>query len=450
MLNARNGFKVGLVSLKTGDNCVPIGLVMLGTYLKKHGIKVEIIDANYVNPLERIQNFNYDLIGISAMTVHYGRALRLADRVKGIKGIPVVVGGVHISTLPQSLKPCFDHAVIGEGEQALLEICNSYMNKKPPDRIISGKPIQNLDSLPLPDWGLVDKRYFRNGASTTFGEFGIEGSILTSRGCPYKCRFCSTTKFWDKLRFHSAEYVVDMISDLVDNYHANLIQIWDDLFTVNIQRLVKIKEKIPKVKFNCQPRPNLVTDELCKLLKEIGVTIGIFGFESGSDKVLGYLKHNTVTVNDNKNAIECFKRNGLQVQGSVVLGSPGETIEDMYKTLDFVEYCIKQKVQRLWAFVLTPFPATEIWEVAKQRGKVNDNYDWDRLACQNYDEPLLLDDSVDIKEFKRVYNKILDRITSMRWNKVRSFLFHNPLETTLYALQQPKYVLQQLVTRNDV
>lgn len=438
---AKRKKRVGLISLKSGDGCVPMGLVYLGTYLKNNGVNVDIIDANYCDPYQTIMQNHYDLLGISAMTVHYGRAVRLARSIKKTLKTPIIIGGVHISTLPVSMEDCFDTAIIGEGEKAFLDIVKYGVHKG----IVQGQPIENLDDLPHPDWSLVDRHYFDYVPSTTFGEFGIEGNILTSRGCPYRCRFCSTTQFWSKLRFHSANYVVDEINQLVGK-GCTLIQIWDDLFTINIPRLVEIKDKLKlpkKVKFNCQPRPNLVTDRLCKILKDMNVTIGIFGFESGSDKVLGYLKRNTVTVQENRTAVLKFRTHKIGIQGSVVLGSPGETIEDMYKTLDFVNFCIKQGVQRLWSFILMPYPGTEMWKIASTD-------DWDSLDCQNIDNPMLLDKSVDRKEFKKVFTLIKNKTLGFRWGKVLSFAMHNPVESLCSAIKNPLRIINLLTRKEDV
>jgi anaerobic magnesium-protoporphyrin IX monomethyl ester cyclase len=236
-----------------------------------------------------------------------------------------------------------------------------------------------------------------------------------------------------------------MIENLVNNYHTNLIQIWDDLFTINLPRLIKIKDKLrlgKLVKFNCQPRPNLVTDELCLLLKDLNVTTGIFGFESGCDKVLGYLKRDTVTVEQNKKAIQLFRKHKIGIQGSVVFGSPGETIEDMYTTLDFIDYCYSQGVERLWAFVLTPFPGTELWQ---------DRFsDWDRLAMQDDDNPLLLDKSVDIKEFHKVFRLAQDKIKKFRYRKVGMFIKNSPWDSFKYACQAPLQTMNLLTRRLDV
>jgi radical SAM superfamily enzyme YgiQ (UPF0313 family) len=430
--------RVGLVSLKSGDGCVPMGLVYLGTYLKNNGVDVTIIDSNFSDPLQVVVKGRFDMIGISAMTVHYGRAVKLATQIKAKRNLPIIIGGVHISTLPV-LEKCFDTAITGEGEKVFLQMAKYGLTKG----IVKGEPIQNLDDLPQLDWSLVDKRYFAYGPDSTFGEFGISGNILTSRGCPYRCRFCSTTKFWDKLRFHSANYVIEAIDNLIKNQNANLIQIWDDLFTINIPRLIEIKDKLklPKnVKFNCQPRPNLVTDRLCKVLKEMHVTTGIFGFESGSDKVLGYLKRNTVTVEDNKKAILMFKKHKIGVQGSVVFGSPNETLQDMAKTLDFIDFCYKNDVERLWAFVLTPFPGTELWD---------DKFkEWDKLVMQN--NPLLLDPNINIKDFQKIYSLALLKIKRFRFNKVKMFIHNSPWESFKYLIKSPRLIINLLTRSEDV
>lgn len=364
--------KIALVSLNTGSGCPPVGLVQYGTWLQKQGHEVDILDKNYPNNFKKL---DYDQIGISAMTVNYGEAKLYGKWLKENTKAKVIIGGVHISTCPESFDPeCFDEMVIGEGEK-----------------------YQELDDLPLPNWDLIDQRYFKPSFNTTFAERGIEGVMLTSRGCPYRCRFCSTQAFWgNKVRFHSAERVVRMIDDLWVRGVTH-IQIWDDLFTINKERLKAIiKEDLPDIKFNCQPRADLIDDEMCELLKEIGVTTCIFGFESGNDRVLKYLKRDTCTTQDNYKAIEICHRHGLKVQGSVMLGSPNETLKEMNDTYEFVKWCAFNGVQRIWSFVATPFPKTEWWA----------NQDVNECSHQNINNPLLLNPDISKKDFKKMMNKI--------------------------------------------
>jgi len=388
--------KIALISLAHGSGCPPIGLVYLATYLKKHlDVEVKIIDSNFLW-LPSVPFKDYDLVGISAMTVNYQNACELGRSMKKVYDVPVVIGGVHISTCPESMDwDAFDAMVIGEGEKSIVEAVKEVCNcGKLLSKFYQYPAIEDLDDLPRPDWSLVDKRYFDRKANTTFAEFGVSGVMLTSRGCPYDCVFCSTKKMWGKPRFHSAQYVNMLINDLWLQ-GVTLVQIWDDLFTINRKRLKQIVAT-SDMKFNCQPRTDLIDDELCQILKQIGVTTCIFGFESGNDRVLRYLKRNTTTVEQNIKAIKCCHRNGLKVQGSVMLGSPNETLSDMDKTYDFVKWCAFNGVQRIWSFVATPFPATEWWG----------NQEVSQCSHYNIENPLLLDESVSKKDFKKIMLKI--------------------------------------------
>ena len=393
--------KIALISLARQSGCPPIGLVYLATYIKsKLNIEVEIIDYNF--ELHFYSAKEYDLIAISAMTIYYKEAVALGKLIKVFHKIPIIIGGVHISTMPESFDPqAFDAMVIGEGEKSLEQIIKEYINcGKLLNTVYQHSPIENLDDLPRPDWDLVDKRYFDKKANMTFGEYGVSGVMLTSRGCPYQCRFCATQKFWgNKVRFHSAEYVEQLIWDLMRKGVTH-IQIWDDLFTINKERLSKLGGRWAvsgkRVKFNCQPRADLIDDEMCQLLKDIGVTTCIFGFESGNSRVLYYLKRDTCTPQDNINAIRTCQKYGLKVQGSVMLGSPKEKIEQMRDTYRFVKWCAFNGVQRIWSFVATPFPATEWWN----------NQNVSECSHQNIDNPLLLDKSVSKKDFKKIMLKI--------------------------------------------
>ena len=405
--------RIALVSLARQNGCPPIGLVYLATYIKsKLDVEVETIDANwhdtkhyhqfYAPWAEKGRYRDFDLVCLSAMTIYYEEAIKLSKDIKKYHPkVPIIIGGVHISTMPESFDPeAFDAMVIGEGEKSLEQIIKEYANcGRLLSKVYQNPPIENLDDLPRPDWNLVDQRYFDRKANMTFGEYGISGVMLTSRGCPYRCRFCATQKFWgNKVRFHSAGYVHDLVKDLKLKGVTH-IQIWDDLFTISKKRLtelVKYQFTLYGLKFNCQPRADLIDDEMCELLKDIGVTTCIFGFESGSDRILRYLKRDTCTIEDNIRAIKTCHRHGLKVQGSVMLGNPNETLSDMQDTCDFVKWCVFMGVQRIWSFVATPFPGTEWWA----------NQNVSECSHQNIDNPLLLDKSVSKKDFKKIMLKI--------------------------------------------
>jgi radical SAM superfamily enzyme YgiQ (UPF0313 family) len=372
------------------------------------------------------------------------------------------------------LKSCFDLGVIGEGEITFFEIVKSllkngrldYDDLESVDGLIffkdglihKTKPRQSvmpLDSVPLPAIDLLNKDYFKHAMLTTFGEFGRHGVLLTSRGCPYDCVFCSTSLFWDKIRFHSPEYVMKQIAELVNDYGVTHIQIWDDLFVANKKRFKEIVHLFEKsdlkgrVQFNCQPRVNLINDEICDLLKRMDCNLVLFGFESGSDRMLSYLKGN-LPLEQNKRAIKTCVRHGLKVQGSVIFGSPTETLDEMRETLDFLDFAYKEGVDRIWSFVMTPFPGTKIWDIALERGKVSNDMDWELLSHQAIDNPLLLDPDIDKKEFVKIFYAGRGKLNRFKWNKVYSFLRTNPLDTVIYMLANPIRCAKMLFSKEDI
>lgn len=389
--------RIALVSATQKSGCPPIGLVYLASYIQSHTkYKVDIIDSNYQDIFKENIYYKYDLIGISAMTVNYTKANQLSDHIKTLYNIPTVIGGVHISTCPESFNPIFNSMVIGEGEKAFMELLYDLDNNRL-KKVYQTETISNLDSLAFPDWDLIDQRYFTRQFNTTFAEWGVEGWLLTARGCPYKCRFCATTQFWNKLRFHTDKYIINCIEDLKKK-NVTHIQIWDDLFTIDKNRLKQLQPYLKKsgIKYNCQPRINKIDEETCRILQNSNITLCIFGFESGNTRVLKYLKNdNSLSINKSKQAIKLCRKYGLDVQGSVMFGSPTETLLEMLDTLKFMLWCLFNGIQRLWTFVVTPFPKTEF---AKY---IPSDIGWDKLSHYT-DKPLLLNKSVKLWQFRIV------------------------------------------------
>jgi len=469
--------KLGLVYLSKNNSVPPLGLASLATYLDEKlpgKVQTTVISAAFDDPLDVVKNSGFDLVGISAMTVQYPTAVRLAREVKAWnKDLSVFIGGAHISTLPASLDAVFDLGILGEGEATLVDLIRRFLRdgglSGESVRNISGlvlrdgsgsivttlprSPIEPLDEIPIPDRRYFDPRYFRRANRNTWGEFGVETSLFTSRGCPYRCAFCSTAQIWKKVRFHSPQRVVEEVKYLVEDYGITHIQIWDDLFTINRPRLQEIAKLLKeegltsKVKFNCQPRADLVDDELCKILKDLGVRIVLFGFESGNDRVLQLLKGGMATVEQNKRALLTCRKHGLKVQGSVIFGSPTETLEEMRDTLEFLRFAMKNGAHRVWTFVLTPFPATKIWEIAKERGKVSEDMDWNILSLNDPERPLLLDETISIGDFKKIFMAGRRIVNRGKWNKVWDFVRSSPWETTRHFLKNPLGNLKLLFSK---
>jgi len=367
-----------------------LGLGYIKSYLMKYSnvdnLNVEILKYNVLDILQKDQP---DLIGISSVTQDYSNAIKFAYKIKekGIKSI-IILGGIHISNLPESLDSVFDVGVVREGEETiaeLLEFISQYGLDKSRLKKIRGlvfydengnltltdrrELIKDLDRLPFP--------YRKETGKKTFIH------MLTSRGCPFKCTYCSSTSFWGKqIRFFSPEYVVEEMIELIIHHKVKHISIWDDLFTVNTKRLSEIVQLIKKkekyfnrITFGVTTRGNRVNDDVCKLLKEMNVKRVALGIESGSDHMLKRLNRG-MTVEQNRKAIELLQKYDLNVHGGFIIGSPDETMEDLKATYDFI---LTSKLDSGGAGLATPYPNTEFWHYAHQRGLVNKNINFSKL-----------------------------------------------------------------------
>lgn len=464
--------KIALISFqRDAERVPPIGLVYLATFLRDRiGLlneNIKIFDSNFYTDIEKeIDDFKPHIIGLSTMTVNYMAAIAFAELFKKKSTIPIIVGGVHVSSLPESLKKCFDLGVIGEGEETLGELVLSYIQNGSfdknnlmdingvayfdGDKVVTTQrraPIE-LDTLPLPDFRFAHPNFFREEEIPGISQTGIRCYLLSSRGCPYRCEFCSTSRFWGKMRVHSPEYTARIVEKAILDFNADYIKVEDDLFTLNAARLNDIRTEfekrgiLDKIKgIECQPRANLISEKLCQAMKDIKVRVVNFGFESGSDRVLKFLKVGTVTVEMNKNAVVLCKKYGLNVYGSLMYGSPDETLEDMEKTNDFIDFCSKNGANYLWSFVATPFPATPFWNVALERGTVSNDMDFNLLQHHGYNKPLLLDPDIDREEFQRVFFKGRKKLRTMKIRLIRDFVFKNPFKALLFVLKEPGYYM---------
>jgi radical SAM superfamily enzyme YgiQ (UPF0313 family) len=460
--------KLALVSLSRSSNLnPPLGLLALASWLKRAlpEVLVQIVDRNFHDIEKEIEAQNFDVVGISAMTPDYGEAVELAKQIKAKRDRPVLLGGVHVTTLPESFARVFDAGVLGEGEETLVELMSLFRETGgfPPDRLggIEGlvfwdgerlvqtprRDLIDLAKTPPSDWSFLHPGYFERRRVDEVGRFARAGCVMTSRGCPYRCSFCSTSVFWgSRIRYYPVERVVDEIRALVERFGARHITIWDDLFASNKARLQQFGEAFRQAgltgrfTLTCDCRANIFDEESCRLLKEMGAEAIFFGFESGNERVLRMLKGDNVTIEDNRRAVELGVRYGFKVQGGTVLAAPTETIEEMRQTVDFIEDAAKRGVFRLNTYLLTPLPGTQIWEIALERGVVSNDMDWSLLAFTNrgLDDPFLLDESVDREAYRALARSGRLRRLKRRfqWNILRAYLKNDPVGFASYAIRK--------------
>lgn len=369
-----------------------LGLGYLSSSLKlklgPQNITTKIIDQN----LEaEIKNFQPDLVGMRAVSQNYQRVM-VAARLTKKQGLPVVIGGIHITSLPQTLTKEMDAAVLGEGEETLVKLIKLFRRRgklTSPDlakipglafwqdnriKITTPAPlIKNLDALPFPDREILTIR------PHTY--------LFTSRGCPFRCRFCASSRFWQTLRLFSAEYVAAEIEELVAKYQVKFISFYDDLFIADLGRVEKLlsllqhKKLIGRVKFSCSARAELITDQAARLLAQMGIKSVGMGLESGNQQTLKFLKGPSASVAQNQQAIKTLHRQGILANASFVIGSPRETREQILQTLDFIKH---SGVDFADTYLLTPFPGTPIWDYARKRKLVSNQMDW-RLLNVNFE-----------------------------------------------------------------
>ena len=362
----------------------PLGFGYLASALRDafcHShFEFRVVDRDVENT---IPQFKPDIVAITAVSPNFNRAAAYA-RIAKQNGLPVIIGGVHISAQPSSLTGDMDVGIIGEGERTIVDLLTIFEDESSlhPDAVcrVQGivynrdgtyvitqqrPPVTPLDQISMPARDLL-----------TFPHM----SILTSRGCPYRCVFCSASCFWGSIRFFSPEYVVRELTHILENYPVpnNIIIIWDELFIADKQRLRDIVNGMEnngllgKCTFWCHARANLVTDEVAALLNRMGVRRVSMGLESGSPPVLQYYKGPTVSIRDHENAIGTLKRHKIVPEASFIIGAPQETRADFLQTIQFMKkYQLKAEL-----YLLTPLPGTPIWDYAMQKGIVSEEMDW--------------------------------------------------------------------------
>lgn len=397
----------------------PLGIMYLSAALKQAfpqgTLSIELISKDFE---KHIKVFHPDIVAITSVSQNYNRAKLYAEIAHQFR-IPVIIGGMHISTIPCSLTRDMDVGCIGESEVTIVELMKAFINNgktfscKQLEQIpgiifwkdgiqIETLPrplIQNMDLLPQPD--------------RTLDDYKKHAYMFSSRGCPYRCLFCYSSRFWEKVRLFSPEYIVEEIIDLVRNYKTTLITFYDDLFAVHRERINKIRmllegeRVLNKIKFTCFLRANLVTEDLISDLKKMRIFAVGLGLESGNQRILQFLKSKNITVEQNKHAVKLLTDAGIKVNATFIIGSPDETKDEMMETYNFIK---DNPLSFVDIYTLMPFPGTPVWEYALQKGLVCDDMDWDKLNVNienryTYDKSIIVSEIYTKQEIYQFYKK---------------------------------------------
>lgn len=376
-----------------------LGLLMLGAVLRNAGHRVRILDASaqglgYEETLEEVKKFQPDIIGLTAVTPSIIKTVKLASMIKDIcPTTPLIIGGPHFTAVPEQTLtdyPVFDYGVVGEGEDTVVELVEALSADKTPLHVAgvafrengqikfapSRPPIKDLDSLPFPAWELLDSFPARYHPALFKYKKLPATHIISARGCPNKCIFCDTSVFSHRVRFHSPEYILEMIGYLIKNFGIKEIIFEDDQFLIKKKRVARICEDILKAKWNiswcCSGRVDSVKDPaLLKLMKSSGCWQINYGIESGNQKILDFAKKG-ITIDQTEKAVRLTREAGILSKGYFIFGLPYETEETMKKTICFAMHIPLNDIS---AFTLTPFPGSKMYDIAEQHGTIDKDFE---------------------------------------------------------------------------
>ncbi len=404
----------------------PLGIGYLSAWLKKH---CWYVTTSFHHTVEELIHAKPDIIAVSSTTENFTHATNLAEHAKDALGKPVVLGGMHITSIPHGLPKIYDLGVVGEGESTFADICNLYNEVKDPGpedfkklkgvcyhengkvAITPGQDlIQEMDSVPYPDRDLIDHGWKVPNWETVH--------LVSSRGCPYKCSFCSSSLHWKRFRFFSPEYVADEIEYLRNRYDPETLYFFDDLFVGHIGRWRKVvklfKERgIHKdVHFRAYARVDLITEQMADEFAELNFRFIDFGFESNSQPILEFLTKTRVTPEVNQRAIDMLAKNGISIGANFIIGSPPETKEMAMETYEFAKHN-QDAIDRCSVGPLQPLPGTPVWNYAKMKGLVDDtDFEWARLGVSydnfDFDRFPWMAESISREDFIQVYDQFHD------------------------------------------
>ena len=370
-------------------------LLQLAAWVRSHGFPIGYIDLHAENlfPKDagpRVAEFRPDIVALTAKTLGWPAVIEIAQMVKAkFPKALVVVGGPHLSIYPkESLTwDCFDLAVVGDGEETFLDICERVEEGGSLDDIPGtcvrkdGEVVMNaaravpkdIDKYPMPAWDLVDVNRYH--CLTLLMPFA---TMVTTRGCPWHCGYCSQV-YSDKLRFRAPELVVDEMEMLVKDHGVKEIVMFDETFTIGKKRMRKFSEEILrrnlKVKFNIRARVDTVDREVLELLKRAGLRSIHMGVEAGTDRVLKIM-NKQITREQTERAFRIAREVGIETRGYFMVGYYDASPQDIEEMINF-----SANLGLDWASysVATALPATDLYRIAQERGYVDGDF-WRRYT----------------------------------------------------------------------
>ena len=365
-----------------------LGLGYISACLESNGFDCKIFDA-YFNSwseeelLQRVRDYEPNIIGITAMTHQILKAARIASELKKQLNTPIIVGGCHVTALPEKTLaefPVFDYAVYGEGEKTITELLRCLHGREEPEscaiegvafrsghRIVVNEPrpyltSSELDALPLPAF---NHYYGKNRLA--LADKDSYYVMLTSRGCPYDCAFCMRA-LGKKVRRRTAQNVLHEMEYAIEHYGAHTFDFVDEIFLFDSRESRELLQLMidrgfpQRIRWSGLIRANLVKPELIALAKKAGCYRLEMGVESGDNEILKAIGKG-ITVEQVRTAVRIIKKTRISLGTYFILGHPNETKQTLRKTVDLA---VELNTDTIAVGLMVPYPGTRISEMASR------------------------------------------------------------------------------------
>ena len=432
-----------------GHTYYPIGLGYLCSVANKLGMDARIYNADAADMSEKVnhsENYNEkirshkkyidalsdgghyvwkeiddvirscrpDVVGITVMTAKYASAMKVSQIAKSVnERIRVVWGGPHPTICTKEVigEPSVDFVVSGEGEKTLEELLAQLKRGSDDFGKIRGlaykkngiaqvnaprELVQSLDELTPPDREnmVYPERYFADSFS----------NMITSRGCPFLCGYCSAKSIWTrKTRYRSIDSVISEIRGIKSKFGSKNFYFWDDSFTVNRNRAIDICNRLIgeslHISWGCTTRVDLLDEEVLHLMKKAGCDYISIGVESGSEHILKIIEKD-ITVQQVKKAVEMIKKSKIAFEAFFIIGFPDETKPDIEKTFQLMK---EMEGGTVCFSVFTPYPGSAQFDTAKRYGLIPEKINWSDYSHQSSENYFVRD--VSKNEFRGYVDK---------------------------------------------
>ena len=360
-----------------------LGILTLAAWLRDHGIRVEVTDLTFARDAEpvtqHLRRFRPHLVGVHTKTFTMPRALEIAARARAEGARPVAGGPDAATRAERYLDEGFEAVVPSEGEATLVDVAVRARDGAPfagcagvlarsEGRTVRGaaRPfLRDLDQLPLPAWDLVDMEGYLSAWQRRTGE--RRAAVLTSRGCPFDCSWCSKPTFGRTYRQQSVDRVLAELRALHDRYRVDYVRFCDDVFGVDRHWLETLLDRMltegPHLEFECLARVDLLKTDLLEAMKTAGLQRVYLGVESGSQKMLDVMNRGTRLAQIERVA-QSLRAHQVRQFWFLMLGYPGETLEDIDATLELFRRFSPEEYS---VSIAVPVPGTRFYDSVRDR-----------------------------------------------------------------------------------